>query len=273
MNEVTEAAPEAPAPEATVVEPTTTPVEETAPAETEAPAPSEATPEPTEVPKAKTDGVQRRINELTRQRYEQQGRADQLQAELDTVRRTAVQSTHEHTKPHLEQYSTEQEYEQAMGAWVQQGVQRQQDEAQQAAYFQQQQSAQLDGQRQLQEKVAKATVKYPDFQTRINDPSLPPLGQINPTAYQAVVESDQMADVAMYLCENPAEVYSFAQMSPIQAVKAVAQIEAKLAAKPTVSAPPVAPPSSLGGRNEVAVDQDKMPIADWMAMRNKQLDK
>ena len=257
---VDQAAPEAPAKEAAPVE---TPLEDSTP--------SEGT-QPEEDKPKKKGGFQRRIDELTRQKYDEQQRAQVLQAELDQVRRQSVQASHESQRPALEQYNSEEEYEQAMGQWVQSGYQRQVDEAQQAYSHQQQQQAQMSQAQAVQEKIAKATEKYPDFQERITDPSIPKLSQINLTAYEAVLESDNMADVAMYLCQNPAEIYAFSQMTPIQAVKAVARMEAKVTSTPTVAKPPPAPPSDIGGKSEaksLGLYDPNLTTDEWMALDKK----
>ena len=107
MNEETTAqAEETPAPEAAPVVDQAAPetqAEEAAPVETlEAPTPSEEAQPEEEKPKKK-GGVQRRIDELTRQKYEEQQKAQVLQAELDQVRRQSVQASHESQRPTLEQ--------------------------------------------------------------------------------------------------------------------------------------------------------------------------
>lgn len=226
-----------------------------------------------EPPKKKSrGGFQKRIDELTKARYEAEQRAQTLEHQLREVQQQSFKSQYEQSKPTLEQFDHDYDaWAQAYEQWVQTGVQKQQ-EAQQEAYRQaQMQQEQMRRQMDLNQKMLKAQEKYPDFQVKVFDPNLPQLGQINQAALEALVESEHMADVAYYLASNPSEVYKFGNMTPIQAVKEVARLEAKFSkpAGKTTAAPP--PPKTVSGKSESVKDPAKMTTEEWMEWRKSQV--
>ena len=106
------------------------------------------------------------------------------------------------------------------------------------------------------------------FKLKLGDPMLPSLGQINQAAYQAVIQSDAMGDVAYYLANNPSEIYRFADLSPLQAVKEVAKIELTINGKQSTATPPPPPPQKLGGQGKQQKSPKDMSTEEWIAWRN-----
>lgn len=233
-----------------------------APEGEEAPAPKEP----------KKNSFQKRIDELTRQRYEAEQKAAQYEEQLAQYQRQVTETAHMSQKPTLEMYNYDQDaWAKAMDQWAEQGIKRQQEAIRQAEQQKAYLAKQSEINRKIQEKTLKAMEKYPDFQAKVSDPSVPSLAQVSPAAYEALITSDNMGEVAYYLANNPAEIYQYGSMSPIEAVRAIARLEAKLtpATKPTTKAPP--PPSQINGRAESTIDPDSLPINEWMKMRQKQL--
>lgn len=255
----------------------TPPAEEnSAPAETEEAAPSDdsnESPEESEPKEAKKkSGFQKRIDEITRQRYEADARAAQLEQELTQLRQQTLQDTYQSQKPTLEAFNYDQEaWAQAMEKWAEQGFTAQQEQRQREDQQRAEAQRQAEISRRVQEQTFKALEKYPDFQVKVNDPSLPALSQVSPAAYEALVTSENMGEVAYYLANNPAEIYGMGSMSPIEAVRAIARLETKLTAKPktTTNAPP--PPSQVNGKAESVVNEDKLSTADWMKRRRQHI--
>lgn len=220
--------------------------------------------------------AEERINELTREKYEAQRNLEAMQrqmAELQQRMQPQMPETGE-PMPQLSQYGYDEErYTQAVQQWHQNQMAR---IAQQQEQMRQQQAYQAEQMRQqqvLSEKIQKGVEKYPDFTQKVNDPRLPPLREVNPVAFQAVLESDAAHDVAYYLASNPQEIYRFASMTPTQAVREVTLIEAKLkAAPPREVRNPPKPPSTVGGSGAEAMkDPDKMTTEEWLAWRNRQI--
>lgn len=255
--------------------------------ETEEAAPSEEIAE-TEVsekpdqstPEKDKKGVQKRIDELTRQRYEAEEarkeleqRLSQYEAQLNQVQTQHIQGQWEQYEPKIEDYDYDQaKWKQAYNSWLGEGLQRQQ---QAQAQAQQARKAQEDGlkkQIEMQRKMSEAQAKYPDFMLKVNNPELPSIANLNQAAYEALIDSDAMADISYYLASNPSEVYRFKDLTPIRAVKEIAKLEAKLSARPTNSitnAPE--PPTKQVGKSTPAENPAKMTTAEWMEWRRKQI--
>ena len=86
--------------------------------------------------------------------------------------------------------------------------------------------------------------------------------------------SDNAADIAYYLANNPQEVYALAGMNPVQAIKTVAQIESRITARPqSGSKAPPKPPTTVKGNSEAVQDPHKMTTDEWMKWRNAQVQK
>lgn len=243
-------------------------VEETATSEDDAD-------EEKEEPKRKSR-AQERINELTRKNYEAQRQAEAAQrqaAELQEYIRQQQQQPQQAEMPKMSDYDHDEGlYQQAVQAWNQQQWDTHQKQQQAAMQAQAQQARAMQEHQKLQAKIAEGTAKYPDFAAKINDPSLPNLGEVNPAAFQAVMGSPVGVDVAYYLAEHPSEVYSLASMDPVSAVREIVRLEQMVTAK----APPAThvapkPPTRVKGNSEAVKDPSKMSTTEWMEWRNRQL--
>jgi hypothetical protein len=251
---------------------------ETASAEiVEESAPSEETTVET-APEDKKNGVQKRIDELTRQRYEEaearkeaEARIKQYEAQMAELQAKQAQGDLESRKPKIEDFDYDQgRFEEAYSSWLGEVNQRNQEVQQQQAQQQAQYEAQLKRQIEVERKIAEGRVKYPDFDEKVNNPQVPSLAQMNQAAFEALIESEQTADLSYYLANNPSEVYRFQGMSPVKAIKEIAKLESKLQAKPatTTKAPP--PPTDISGKAEATSGPPK-DINEWMRWRAQQL--
>lgn len=93
-------------------------------------------------------------------------------------------------------------------------------------------------------------------------------------AFDTAIQSDSAIDIVYYLANNPAEVYAFADMTPAQAIKRVAQLEAKLEKTPLASARiPPKPPSTVRGTSNAVDNPQKLSTEEWIERRNRQLRK
>lgn len=224
-----------------------------------------ATPEQDE-PKRKKGGVQKRIDELTREKYELAAKLEAQERLLRERQEALTQREHADTRPTLEQFGyDEAAYSNALQEWMTAGYQRQQEAYQQQQRLVQQQAAQMQFERDMQTKLAKAQEKYPDFNEAINSPGLPQLGSVNPAAFQAIVNSDSMADVAMHLARNPDAAHKLAGLDPVNAIKEVARLEVMLS-RPAPNPKPQ-PPSKVVGRNDVGVSPEEMTPDEYRQWR------
>jgi hypothetical protein len=144
----------------------------------------------------------------------------------------------EHVTP--EQYTTTEEYVEALTtSKAQQIVQQQQ-------YAKQQQE--LLG--SYHEKEEDARGRYEDFEQVAYNPKL----QITDVMAQTIQAADNGPDIAYYLGTNPKEADRIARLTPILQAKEIGRLEAKVASEPatkrTSSAPaPISPVTARGGHS------------------------
>jgi len=144
----------------------------------------------------------------------------------------------EHVTP--EQFTTTEEYVEALTtSKAQQIVQQQQ-------YAKQQQE--LLG--SYHEKEEDARGRYEDFEQVAYNPKLP----ITDVMAQTIQAADNGPDIAYYLGTNPKEADRIARLTPILQAKEIGRLEAKVASEPatkrTSSAPaPISPVTARGGHS------------------------
>lgn len=220
--------------------------------------------------------AEERIHELTRKNYEAQRLAEAAQrqaAELQEYIRQQQTQPQQTEMPRLADFDHDETlYQQAMQSWNQQQWENHQRQQQAAMQAQAQQAQAMQEEQIRQAKIAEGTQKYPDFAVKISQ--LPPLREVNPAAYQAIMESDATVDVAYYLTENQDVVYNLASMSPVKAIREIARIEQLVTAKaPATTKVAPKPPARVKGNSEAVKDPNKMSTDEWMAWRNRQLKK
>lgn len=262
-----------------------TPVEETAPAaEVTESAPVETveeveTPEAVEAVETKEDtedykpkGVQKRIDELTREKYEAKRLLDQERAERQRLQEflTAQQQPKEQTAPpSLEECGWDDEkhrVEVAKWAAKEQYKALQAEENKQRQQYQQQEQRQafkaaVDG---VNEKGAK---EFADYSTVVlQNPAI----VVTETMAAILAQTENGHKIAYYLGNNPGESHRIASLPDVLQGVEIGRLETRMAAetkrKPT-SAPP--PPTAVKGNAVPMTDPNKLPIAEWMRLRNE----
>jgi hypothetical protein len=210
-------------------------------------------------------GVQKRIDELTRQRYETQRDRDywREQALRGGARAEAPRGA-EVPAPDLSQLGkpptlAEHGYDEAkfmaaltayndnlvkktVPAMVDQAVKRHQ----QSEVAQRQQAEATQIAEAFTGKEAEAATRYSDYEAVAHNPDL----RITPAMATAIQLSEKGPDVAYHLGKNPAEAARIAGLNPIAQAAAIGRLEAKFLSKPQkkpTSAPdPVRPVGSKG---------------------------
>lgn len=239
----------------------------------------------------KRNRLQERFSELTAQREELRRRAEEAEAKAQQLEEQQHQDPNEvqmvqqlqylaSQKPNIDSFDTHTEYEQAYERWMATGMQlnnqlqgyrqyrdteRQRQQQEQAAMRQAQERQQATE----IEKVQAAIASKEDWYDVVTNPEVPSVKAASPAAYAAMMESDYFADITYHLAKHPSEVKKLEGMSPVRAVKAIAELERKIAQRPqptTVNQPPSDLPSRGGPR-----DPNKMSIEEWMAWRNEQI--
>lgn len=256
-----------------VVDPTqSTQPEAEAPAEkASAPNPAESPPTPPD-PAAETKkalkGVQKRIDELTRARYEAEERgrqeAEQAKQEAAYWRQQAEAFQKAQKAPTLDQFNGDLEsharavaqfeadrlFRERMGE--QQKVWNEY-QARQAQEMQRQQAA-MQYQAFVNEKLNEAVKKIPDLLEIVSSPELP--GMQGTPAFQAILESEFTPELLQYLGKNAAKAHQIAALPPLAQVREIGRIEAAIQTGKTVSnAPP--PPTSVNAGTGTATKEPR----------------
>lgn len=244
----------------------------------ETPDDAAAEPEP-----KKAKGVQKRIDELTRQREDERRRAEAAEARelriLAALEKAtgSKESEKELQKPVLDPnnpdaYNTAlEEYVVAKAgnaaeAKVKEKLaeeEKKRTDEQNAAHF-----------RQLQEsyrsRVEKAKEKHPDYSEIAESPDV----QVSPAMASAITYSDDGPEIAYFLGKNPAEAERISKLLPQLQLVELGKISQRLQAPPAstkpVSAAP-APGKPIKASSEASKSGDEESMEEYASRRKKQL--
>lgn len=210
-------------------------------------------------------GVQKRIDRLTREKY-------QLQAQLEVLRQpqqAPQQRTQETTAsaPKLENFASIEDYIDAMAdhkaTQKAEEVFRRRDAEQSASKQQEESSRVRDG---FTKQMDDARNAYEDFDDVVDNPDLP----ISQAMAEAIMRTKGGADVAYYLGKNPAEAVRLANLDPFSAAVEIGRIAATVvrpqARKASNAPPPIQP---VGTRASPVKDPAKMSDSEWYASRRQ----
>lgn len=218
----------------------------------------------------KPRGVQKRLDELTREKHEARREADHWREMAmrnnppkpeAPAREVESQSSDEPTMESCE--FDVPRYTKEWHKWnkAQESKAAEQAKAQQAV---------VERQQKFQASAAEFAAQAPDFEQLISNPALP----FTDTMFEAVTESDNPAAIAYHLAKNPQEAAVIAAMTPAAVGRAIAKIESQVASgeparqptqKTVTQAPP--PPTILSGTKTPSKKLDEMSMAEYALHR------
>ena len=269
----------------------TAPEDKAAPAaevKPEEPAPSE-TPDDTaaEPEPKKAKGVQKRIDELTRQREDERRRAEAAEARLDralsalekgvTKELQPTGELKEPQKPVLDP-SNPEAYNTAFEQYITERanyvaeVKVREKLAEEDKKRKDQELA--DQQKQVQQsylqRVQKATEKYPDYHEVAESPEV----QVSIPMASAIAHSEEGPEIAYYLGKNPAEAERISKLVPQLQLVELGKIVAKITTpapspKPVSAAPSPGKPIKAGSEATISPEEESME--QYAARRKKEL--
>ena len=183
-----------------------------------------------QAPKRK-GGFQRRIDKLVREKRELEARIAALEKRLAGGEQAAGESGEtrrpaaaEEGKPKPEDFDTYEAYTEALTDWKLEQRERQR--------------VQEDAQRRVYEswmaRIQAARQAHPDFD-EVVDSDVP----VSAAMQQAILESDNGAEIAYWLGKHPEEAERISKLPPIAAIREIGRIEASLAAPPPQPKAPV----------------------------------
>lgn len=214
-------------------------------------------------------GVQKRLDELTREKYDQQRRADALEAQLQELMRGQNPGPNPNTQsfdgaPDPDQYpdgELDVNFIRDLTRWeVRQEIQAAKNEA---VHFQ--------TVKQIEDRETAAREKYPDYAEKVSHETLGPLQYVHPEVFRDMAAHEVGPDLAYYLGNNPQEVVAMTQMSPMMAAMRMGQLIAALspglehsplASKPLSKAPPPINPIRGNGASPAVNYEAKLAEAE-----------
>jgi hypothetical protein len=226
-------------------------------------------------PHRKDKGVGKRINELTREKYEAKREADYWKQQAERVafeRQTApAQKAEAPGEPKPEQFESFEEYNRAL---VRHEARVLIDQERQFEYQAKAQQQEQQVQATWKEREASAREKLVDYDATVYPMLEYPAIANNPYFAAALIGSPQGAEVLYQLGKNPQEAIRIANLDPASCAREIGKLEAKLEgqSKKTSSAPP--PPKPVqGGAKATTGLRDDIPVDEWLRRRNEELRK
>ncbi len=223
----------------------------------------------------KPKGVQKRIDELTRQRYEAEKRESEARAEKEYWRQQAQGvKPQEQVKPQdsgvprLENYESYEDFVSAISEYKAEQkfaelTRKQQMEVESKEFAKKNES--------FGKQQDEARKKYSDYDAVALAANVP----ISPVVGQLIMESDKGADIAYYLGKNPDIALNLSKMPAVSAAKEIGRLEVKFAeqkappAKKITGAPP--PIKPVGGKERGSKDPSQMSTAEYREWRTQNM--
>lgn len=261
-----------------VVEETNEPAdaEPSEPTEIEGAEPSEVD-EPAGKPVVKENRVQKRIDEITREKHEARQEAEywrkvatgeiKPQAQPAPVQEALPPGLP--PKPKLDDFDDYDQYTEALGEWAaEKTIAKREFAAQQKKAHETKQTVV----KSYQERVETAKTKYADWDDVIATGNV----TVTDTTLEAILESEQGPDISYHLLSNPTEAARLNGLSQIQQIKEIARLEAKFSSTPApvkrVTQAPT-PINALGGGDKGIVDMDKLEGEEWAKAERERVKK
>lgn len=250
-------------------------IEESAPLETEEPAEDDAA---TEEEKPKSKGVQKRIDELVRQREDERRRAEKYEAMLHEMYqqqkpkeepKPPAQSS-KPARPTLEQFEYDDaRYNQALAEYEEQLVDWKLAEREKVTLQRQEQEKEAQARKQVEEGLdglaKKGLAKDPDFLSKAYVPA---------GMEEAFLRAENAVELALYLGGNREELARLHSMPKDRAMFELGKIDARLSIKPpnlqSKAPPPIKPVGGSDRSSEDWLNDPTISTEEWIRRRAKQ---
>lgn len=221
--------------------------------------------------------LQARIDEITRQRYDEQRAREAAEAKLAAYERERTQTqamrSLESEEPRIDQFDNLPAYQRAYADWTikrataqatSQWEQRMQEQAAQQAQMNQRAFAQQQRfyaeEQALSEGMAEGVKKYPDFQAVLTNPELPSVR--GTPLFDTIMAAENRVDIAYSLAKKPGELERLLSLHPLQQAREIFRLDAQFSGNAATSAPPAPPPSRNGSPAAQTKDWGEMSTAE-----------
>jgi hypothetical protein len=208
---------------------------------------------------------QKRIDEVTRQKYEAQREADYWRGRAEAPGQTATQPAAVEAPPTLEQFDyDETRYQQASAQYYEKAAERAAERVLESRTAKEREQAQIEA---ATARLAEGGAKHQDFAEVVHDIPLTEAVQ------QLLVNEERAADVLYQVGKDPEQARRIFSLSPyLQAVelgKVAARLETPSAKSPKPIPP--APPTTVGAVSAgLSKTPEEMSMAEYIAWRSKQ---
>lgn len=212
------------------------------PATEEVAKPASEEPKPAEAEKPKqTPWFQRRIDDLTREKWEERRRADALEAALKAIPRPEQPEGEPKPVPALTPTDVERR----------------------AAEI----AATNEFNRRSNEIYDAGTKDFPDFDQSLKTFQM--LGGLPPALIEAAQEAGDAHKILHQLGKNPDEAARILSLPPVRMAAAVAKLASAPAPAPRPISSAPAPIKPITGQGTADKDPEKMTMAEWVAWHDK----
>ena len=204
------------------------------------------------------NGVKKRIDKVTRQKYEAIAESNRLKAEIEQLR---AQLAPKQEAPDISQFDNLDDYVEAVAEYKYQNNMLSEQEKNVERAIEQRVA------REWTAKVEKVRSVAPDFDAVFNNVASI---EFAPMALEAVAQHPKGAEIAYMLGKNVSEAYRIAALPPYQQLMAIGEVAARanLPKPKAVSSAPAPVKPVQGGSSNSAPPTD---IDEWMKWRNDQL--
>lgn len=210
-------------------------------------------------------GVQRRIDKITRQKYEAEARAKMLEERVAAMEARQASAPKDDEMPTLGKYNNFDEYVAAKAEYIsKKTIESTLTEREKRQAAEREATERTKTVESWNKRVEKATAEMPDFEEVITSSEVPMTGPMQ----QAIMESEAGPKLAYYLANHPNEASDIARMTPIGAIRTLGRIEERLSKpveKKSTSAPE--PLTPIGGKTKVSKDPSDMSQKEFEAWR------
>ena len=220
-------------------------------------------------------GVQRRIDRLTREKYELQGRLKALEDRQASGAEPPRSGKTADGRPTMDdpKYQSYEDYVVALAEYTTDQKMRAAHEAEARTAAEKQMAEAIKTWETRVEAVSKQA-GYEDFEDVLHEADDIDSGNILPI----LLESEYGPQIAYHLAQNLDEARRIAALAPVTAAREIGKLEVKFAADPKVKpkAPgrghtPLEPVTSGGGSSPVDLTDPKTDFPAWERARNQQL--
>lgn len=221
----------------------------------------------------KKTGVQKRIDQLTREKYEERRQREALEKRLKELEEQnkpePLKAPKEEDFDDYNQY-LEQQADYLAAKAAEKLEQQSKAKEQQLALAEQQQLAQQRAEK-FAERIQTEMTQYEGFMEKMNDPVFTDIThRMDQELIGLIQESDKATALTYHLATNIEVADQLSRLNPIHAARELALIEAKLEVPQPNKISNAPDPIKPIGSNESAVkDPDQMSMDEWMEWRAK----